>query len=116
MDPGHDDEQPRGAANRSVPKLFSLALGTADCDVAFDRVLAQTRQAFESLGQSLQTISEKGVLENLHEAVRCLASIIQVQRFDIAVSDFENCQVRTSLLRTLVRIHKSPIKSPSKHI
>lgn len=74
--------------------FFSLALGTSDCDVAFDRVLAQTREAFESLGQSLRTISEKGISENLPEAVRCLGSIMQVQRFDIAVSDFENCEVR----------------------
>lgn len=41
---------------------------------------------------SLQVISDAGVTEHLHGTVRILASIMQVQRFEVAILSFDNCQ------------------------
>ena len=82
--------------------FFSLALGTLDCDVAWQRMLGQTRDAFRMLRQSLQAVDELGIENHLHGAVRAVASIMQVQRFDIAVSSFENCQAHLSAVLALV--------------
>jgi hypothetical protein len=68
--------------------FLSLAQGMAN----WETVLEQTRDAFEVLRLSLQVISDAGVTEHLHGTVRILASIMQVQRFEVAVLSFNNCQ------------------------
>lgn len=70
--------------------FFSLARGTGAA--LWEKVLAQTREAFEVLRQSLQVIDGSGVAEHMHGAVRIMASIMQVQRFEVAVLSFNNCQ------------------------
>jgi C6 transcription factor Pro1 len=72
--------------------FFSLARGTATHDVVWETVLTQTRDAFGILRQALQVISGSSIAEHLHGAVRVMASIMQVQRFEIAVLSFNNCQ------------------------
>ncbi|KAH8675381.1 fungal-specific transcription factor domain-containing protein [Xylariales sp. PMI_506] len=72
--------------------FFSLARETANHDVLWEMVLAQTRDAFEVLRQSLQVLSSWDIAEHMHGAARIMAGIMQVQRFEIAVLSFSNCQ------------------------
>ncbi|KAI0403496.1 fungal-specific transcription factor domain-containing protein [Xylaria palmicola] len=74
------------------PYFFSLARGTTSDDALWETVLTQTRDAFGMLGQALQRVSGSGTTEHLHCAVRIMASIAQLQRFEITVLSFENCQ------------------------
>ena len=71
--------------------FFSLARGTSNRDALWEAVLLQTKNAFVMLRQSLQVIDGSSITEHLHGAVRIMASIMQVQRFEIAVSSFNNC-------------------------
>lgn len=75
----------RQAALCQSSYFLSLSRGTADRDVAWETVLKQTREAFEVLRESLQVIGGSDIAEHLHGAVRILASIMQVQRFEIAI-------------------------------
>lgn len=72
--------------------FFCLAQGTANRDILWETVLSQTRDAFGVLGQALQVIDSSGCKDQLHGAVRILTSIMQVQRFEIAISSFNNCR------------------------
>ncbi|KAN0099329.1 Fungal specific transcription factor domain containing protein [Hyaloscypha variabilis] len=72
--------------------FFSLGAGAANRDACWTRVLTETRDAFGVLRQALQIIEGSSITEHRHGAVRILASIIQVQRFEITISSFENCQ------------------------
>lgn len=76
--------------------FFSLARGTANHNGVWEKVLKQTRGAFEVLRQSLQIIDGSGIIEDLHGAVQIMTSIIQVQRFEIAILSFDNCQTHLS--------------------
>jgi C6 transcription factor Pro1 len=80
----------RTAALCQSSYFFSLARGTGD--VVWETVLAQTRDAFGVLRQALQVIDGSGITEHLHGAVRIMASIMQLQRFEITVLSFNNCQ------------------------
>jgi hypothetical protein len=71
--------------------FLSLARGTA-ADVGWETVLTQTMDAFGMLRQALGVIDGSSIAEHRHGAVRIMTSILQVQRFDIVVSGFENCQ------------------------
>jgi hypothetical protein len=71
--------------------FLSLARGTAT-DVGWETVLAQTMDAFGMLRQALGVLDGSSIAERRHGAVRIMTSILQVQRFDIVVSGFENCQ------------------------
>lgn len=83
----------RRAALCQSSYFFSIARGTAnDDDPLWETVLAQTREAFEVLGQALAVISGSDITDHLHGAVRVMSGIIQVQRFEIAISSFGNCQ------------------------
>jgi hypothetical protein len=70
--------------------FLSLARGTGDA--VWETVLMQTRDAFVVLRQALQVIDGSGITEHLHGTVRIMASIMQVQRFEITVLSFNNCQ------------------------
>lgn len=72
--------------------FFSLAQGSNTEDTIWDMVLTQTRDAFEMLRQSLQFIDGSNIAEHFHGAVRIMTSIMQVQRFEVAVLSFNNCQ------------------------
>ncbi|KAI1750638.1 fungal-specific transcription factor domain-containing protein [Xylaria castorea] len=74
------------------PYFFSLAQGTANDDVLWERVLTRTRDAFVMLSQALQIINSSGIAGHLHGAVRIMASIVQLQRFEIAVLSLGNCE------------------------
>ena len=85
--------------------FFSLARGTSsgDSDGAWETVLTQTRDAFGVLRQSLQVIDSLGITDHLHGAVRIMASFIQVQRFEIAVLSFNNCQAHLNAALALFK-------------
>jgi hypothetical protein len=55
------------------------------------------------LRQSLQVINSSDIVEHLHGAVRIMASIIQVQRFEIAVLSFDNCQTHLNAALALFK-------------
>lgn len=83
--------------------FFSLARGVTADDSTWEAVLAQTRDAFSILRQSLQFIHGSSITEHLHGAVRILASIMQIQRFEVAVLSFENCQAHLNAALALFR-------------
>ncbi|KAF3762276.1 hypothetical protein M406DRAFT_264737 [Cryphonectria parasitica EP155] len=72
--------------------FFSLAQKTGHGDEIWDTVMTKTGDAFRVLERSLQVITDSSITEHLHGAVRILASIMQLQRFEIAVLSFHNCQ------------------------
>ncbi|KAI6081638.1 fungal-specific transcription factor domain-containing protein [Hypoxylon rubiginosum] len=83
--------------------FFSLTQRLSNCDVLWETVLMQTRNAFGVLRQALQVIDSSGITEHLHGAVRIMASIMQVQRFDITISSFTNCQAHLNAALALFR-------------
>ena len=62
------------------------------CRLIWDTALAQTTETFKVLRESLEVISASNIAEHLHGAVRILASVMQVQRFEIAVQSLDNCR------------------------
>ncbi|KAF2691248.1 hypothetical protein K458DRAFT_438898 [Lentithecium fluviatile CBS 122367] len=72
--------------------FFSLARGTTNHEAVWNEVLSQTTDALGVLRHALQVIEGSGVGEHLHGAVRIMASIMQMQRFEIAVLSFQNWQ------------------------
>ncbi|TVY41768.1 Pestheic acid cluster transcriptional regulator [Lachnellula subtilissima] len=89
--------------------FFSLAHGTTTRDVVWETVLKQTRDAFGVLGQALQVIHGSEITEHLPGAIRIMASIMQIQRFEIAISSFGNCQ---SHLNAALALFKQVLDSP----
>jgi hypothetical protein len=71
--------------------FFSVARPSVRCQAVWDTMLAQTKEGFDILRQSLEVINASNITEHLQGAVRILASIMQVQRFEIAVLSLENC-------------------------
>ncbi|KAI1472655.1 fungal-specific transcription factor domain-containing protein [Daldinia caldariorum] len=72
--------------------FFSLAQENANHHAIWETVLAQTEGAFGILRQSLQVIGGSSIAEHLHGAARIMASIVQMQRFEIAILCFDNYQ------------------------
>ncbi|KAH8906415.1 hypothetical protein BR93DRAFT_929040 [Coniochaeta sp. PMI_546] len=83
--------------------FFSVARRTVSCEVIWDTTLAQTKETFEVLRQSLEVINASNIAEHLHGAVRILASIMQVQRFEIAVLSLDNCRAHLNAALALFR-------------
>ncbi|KAI0423394.1 fungal-specific transcription factor domain-containing protein [Xylaria sp. FL1042] len=83
--------------------FFSLSRGATSGDPFWETVLTQTREAFEVLRQALQVISNSNITEHLHGAVRVMSSIMQVQRFEIAVLSLDNCQSHMNAALALFR-------------
>lgn len=98
--------------------FFSLSLGTTTCDGAWAKVLTQTRAAFDMLRRSLQDIDgQRGIAGHEREAVRILASIMQLQRFDIAMSSFENCHAHLTAACALLKlILESALPDDAAHV
>lgn len=82
---------------------LSLARKTTKCMGVWEMVLAQTRDAFSVLRQSLLVIDGPGITEHVHGAVRILAGIIQLQRFEVAVRSFDNFQAHLTAALALFR-------------
>lgn len=72
--------------------FFSLLTETTSDNVVWETVLNQTAEAFETLRKALQYVNKSDVAKHMHGAVRILGSILQVQRFEIAVLNFDNCR------------------------
>lgn len=72
--------------------FFSLAREGVDRYAGWDTILTQTQAAFGVLRQALQVIDGSGITEHLHGAVRIMASIVQIQRFETAILSFNNCK------------------------
>ncbi|KAI1170581.1 fungal-specific transcription factor domain-containing protein [Nemania sp. FL0916] len=84
--------------------FLSLSRSLAsDGHPVWETVLTQTREAFGVLRQALQVISGSNIDEHLHGATRVLSSIMQVQRFEVAVSSFENCKPHLNAALALFR-------------
>ncbi|KAI0417995.1 fungal-specific transcription factor domain-containing protein [Xylaria grammica] len=83
--------------------FFSLSRGVANGGPLWETVLAQTRDAFEVLRGALQVISGADIREHLHGAVRVMSSIMQMQRFEIAVLSLDNCQSHLKAALVLFR-------------
>ncbi|KAK6364214.1 hypothetical protein LTS17_012385 [Exophiala oligosperma] len=83
--------------------FLSLAHEAANHSVDWDTVLTRTRDAFEVLRRSLQLMSGSDISEHLHGAVRVMASIMQVQRFEIALLSFDNCRAHLNAALSLFK-------------
>ncbi|KAI9727716.1 MAG: hypothetical protein M1828_005944 [Chrysothrix sp. TS-e1954] len=70
---------------------FTLARPLADQRGALELLLDQTQDAFQTLARALQVISG-GIEQHKHGAARVLASIVQLQRFELSVMNFDNCR------------------------
>lgn len=81
---------------------FSLARPLDDQSGAWEMLLDQTQDAFRTLGQALQVIST-GIEKHMHGAVRILASIVQLQRFELSVMNFDNCRAHLDAGMSLFR-------------
>jgi hypothetical protein len=71
--------------------FFSIIHGSSDPTLD-DLVVARTRDAFAMLRQSIQFMGVSDITEHLNGAAQILVSIMQLQRFEIAVMSFQNCQ------------------------
>ena len=72
--------------------FFSLVRTPREHRAACPTVYSQVKAAFSTLRRALQVISDSDITKHLPGAVRVLASIMQMQRFEIAISSFENCR------------------------
>jgi len=68
--------------------FFSLAEAMVNRDAVWEMVLTQN---FGMLRQARQFIDGSNIAEHLYGTVRIMASIMQVQRLEIAVLSFSNC-------------------------
>lgn len=88
--------------------FYSLALGAEDG--LWDRVLIQTQYAFGVLREALQVIDGLRITEHVHCAARILASIVQMQRFEVAISSFENWRTHLNAALTIfTQLLDSPV-------
>lgn len=91
----------RQAALCQSSYFFSLAREAGDGSLAWEAMLQQTGDVFGVLRESLQVIEGSGVMEHIHGAVRIMSSILQVQRFEVAVLSFSNCWAHLNAARVL---------------
>jgi hypothetical protein len=59
----------------------------------WEQALEHTTGAFEVLGGALRIINSSNILYHLHGAVRVLVSIMEVLRFEVMLSSFQNWQL-----------------------
>ncbi|KAF2147995.1 hypothetical protein K461DRAFT_298101 [Myriangium duriaei CBS 260.36] len=82
---------------------LSLTQSTIESTISFDIVLAQTRDAFHILGQALSLIQTGGIANHIHGTVRIFTGIMQLQRFEVALSSFQNCRAHLNACASLFR-------------
>ncbi|KAJ4353770.1 uncharacterized protein N0V89_005500 [Didymosphaeria variabile] len=96
--------------------FFSLLTETSNDNLVWETVLTQTAEAFETLRKALQYIENADIAQHMHGTVRILASILQVQRFEIAVLSFDNCRAHLfaalALFEHLMRSSVPAIEDP----
>ncbi|RDW80296.1 hypothetical protein BP6252_04934 [Coleophoma cylindrospora] len=83
--------------------FLSLERGTVNDTEAWKTVLTQTRDAFGMLRFALQVIEKEGITKHLQGAVRIIASMMQVQRFEVATLNFNNCRAHLNGALALFR-------------
>ena len=82
----------RQAALCQSSLFFTLVQRTEDPETVWQEILLQAGNAFSVLRGALEVRLAAPGHENLHCTVRLLASIIQLQRFEVAILSFDNCQ------------------------
>lgn len=70
--------------------FFLLARGPADSVGDWENTALKISAAFEVLRQALALITNVGVKAHMHGAARLMASVMQLQRFELAISSFDN--------------------------
>jgi len=92
--------------------FFNIARG-AECRAELcNTILIQYGDASRVLRHALQVLLDSDVASHLHGAVRVLVSIMQLQRFEIAMSSFEKCQTH---LDGAVALFKQIMESSGEH-
>ncbi|KAI0100218.1 fungal-specific transcription factor domain-containing protein [Nemania sp. FL0031] len=105
----------RQAALCQSSYFYSLSRGAVHDGGSFwEAILTQTVEAFGVLRQALKAISDSDITQHLHGAVRVLSAIIQMQRFDIAVSSFENCQLHLNAALALFKQLLDSVGNPKQ--
>jgi hypothetical protein len=72
--------------------FFSLTQGTDGLNTVCEMMLGHAGEAFATLRRALQVRLDTGIPELPHCTVRLMASVIQLQRFEVATLNFDNCQ------------------------
>lgn len=93
----------RQAALCQSSYFFSLEQGAVQDTEGWETLLRQTRDAFGMLRFALQVIDTESITKHLHGAVRIMASMMQVQRFEVATLNFNNCQAHLNGALALFR-------------
>jgi hypothetical protein len=85
--------------------FFALAHGTSTItdDRMWEALLEQTRDAFNMLRNSIQIIESYDKNEHIQGSVRTLAAVMQLQRFEIAITCFDNCQAHLNAALTIFK-------------
>ena len=107
----------RHAALSQSSYFFSLVQRKTRDEGLWEVVLNQTRDAFEVLRQSLRIIDGADITDHLHGTVRIMAGIMQMQRFEIAVLSFDNCQAHLNAALALFEqlLQSSDNLEPTQH-
>jgi hypothetical protein len=92
--------------------FFHLARGETEHDEIWEQTLQKTTEAFGVLRQALRVIDGQGIACHTHGAARIMASIMQIHRFEINVSSFQNWQSHLSAaLALFIQILTSALDS-----
>jgi hypothetical protein len=95
--------------------FFSIVKGLSKDNIA--SILTKSTEFFGLLRHALQVIDSSGIADHLHGAVRVMASIIQVQRYDISVLTFHNWHAHLNaavvLFRQILNCAKEPGRAKS---
>ncbi|TGO49669.1 hypothetical protein BCON_0204g00110 [Botryotinia convoluta] len=85
--------------------FFALAHGTSTIkdDRMWEALLEQTRDAFNMLRNSITIIESYNENEHILGSVRAMAAVMQLQRFEIAITSFDNCQAHLNAALTIFR-------------
>ena len=85
--------------------FFALAHGASAItdDRMWEALLEQTRDAFNTLRNSIQIIESYNENEHILGSVRAMAAVMQLQRFEIAITCFDNCQAHLNAALTIFR-------------
>lgn len=85
--------------------FFALAHGTSTItdDRMWEALLEQTRDAFNMLRNSIQVLESFDDNEHILGSVRTMAAVMQLQRFEIAITCFDNCQAHLNAALTIFR-------------
>ncbi|KAJ5249169.1 fungal-specific transcription factor domain-containing protein [Penicillium chermesinum] len=73
--------------------FFSLTRNAFDHARICEITAMKTKDAFETLRRAIQVLLDSNIKDHIHGAARILASIMHLQRYEIAILSFKNCQV-----------------------